>query len=108
MSQTSKTCVSVLLSEVLPHKLELFGDKVDAWIQIACPRLSIDWGVTYKKPLLSPYEANVLLSERKLLVGEEECIHYPMDFYADSSLGPWTPNHKQKEGCCGQGCKKSL
>lgn len=21
--------------------------------------------------------------------------NYPMDFYANSSLGPWTPNHEQ-------------
>lgn len=28
------------------------------WIQIACPRLSIDWGTAFSKPLLSPYEVN--------------------------------------------------
>ncbi len=22
---------------------------------------------------------------------------YPMDFYANNSLGPWTPNHKPSE-----------
>ena len=32
--------------------------QVDAWIQIACPRLSIDWGYAFKKPLLSPYEVH--------------------------------------------------
>lgn len=34
------------------------------WIQIACPRLSIDWGTAFSKPLLSPYEVNAQLSIR--------------------------------------------
>ena len=30
----------------------------DRWVQVACPRLSIDWGYAFPKPLLSPYEVN--------------------------------------------------
>ena len=30
------------------------------WVQVACPRLSIDWGYAFPKPLLSPYEVNQL------------------------------------------------
>jgi hypothetical protein len=26
------------------------------WVQVACPRLSIDWGKAFPKPLLTPYE----------------------------------------------------
>ncbi|CAG8528035.1 12957_t:CDS:10 [Ambispora leptoticha] len=76
----------VLLSEIFPDKLGLFED-IDAWIQIACPRLSIDWGYAFSKPLLTPYEASVALDE----VTWQEV--YPMDFYANDSLGPWTPNY---------------
>jgi 2-(3-amino-3-carboxypropyl)histidine synthase len=47
--------VTVLLSEIFPEKLMLFSD-VDAWVQIACPRLSIDWGHAFSRPLLTPYE----------------------------------------------------
>jgi 2-(3-amino-3-carboxypropyl)histidine synthase len=36
----------VLLSEIFPAKLALFHG-VDCWIQIACPRLSIDWGYAF-------------------------------------------------------------
>ncbi|BBN00309.1 2-(3-amino-3-carboxypropyl)histidine synthase [Marchantia polymorpha subsp. ruderalis] len=50
-----------LISELSPTKLALFSDSVDAWIQIACPRLSIDWGEAFKQPLLTPYEAEVAL-----------------------------------------------
>ncbi|XP_065429268.1 2-(3-amino-3-carboxypropyl)histidine synthase subunit 1 isoform X3 [Chrysemys picta bellii] len=78
--------VRVLLSEIFPSKLQLFPD-VDAWVQVACPRLSIDWGGAFSKPLLTPYEAAVALKEI------EWQQTYPMDFYAGQSLGPWTVNH---------------
>ena len=35
---------------------------VDAWIQIACPRLSIDWGEGFHKPTLTPYEVTSCLT----------------------------------------------
>lgn len=47
--------LQVLLSEVAPWKLDMMTN-VDAWIQIACPRLSIDWGEGFHKPTLTPYE----------------------------------------------------
>ncbi|XP_043910306.1 2-(3-amino-3-carboxypropyl)histidine synthase subunit 1-like [Protopterus annectens] len=78
--------VKVLLSEIFPDKLKLFQD-IDAWVQIACPRLSIDWGKAFSKPLLTPYEAAVALKEI------EWRQTYPMDFYSSQSLGPWTVNH---------------
>ncbi len=54
--------MQVLLSEVAPWKLALM-EGVDAWIQIACPRLSIDWGEGFQKPTITPYEALVALGE---------------------------------------------
>ncbi|KAI9203246.1 putative diphthamide synthesis protein-domain-containing protein [Polychytrium aggregatum] len=78
--------VTVLLSEIFPSKLAQFPN-VDVWIQVACPRLSIDWGYAFPKPLLTPYEAAVLMGS-----AEWQSV-YPMDFYARDSLGPWTPNH---------------
>ena len=60
----NKTVVTLLLSEIFPQKLALLKD-VDAWIQIACPRLSIDWGLAFEKPLLTPYEAAVALRVRE-------------------------------------------
>ncbi|KAI8918256.1 putative diphthamide synthesis protein-domain-containing protein [Powellomyces hirtus] len=77
---------TVLLSEIYPSKLAQFAH-IDAWVQIACPRLSIDWGYAFEKPLLTPYEAAVVLKS----VDWQD--RYPMDFYARDSLGPWTPNH---------------
>lgn len=88
----------MLLSEIFPKKLGLFSN-IEAWIQVACPRLSIDWGNSFSQPMLTPYEGAVVLGQI------EKKQMYPMDFYASYSLGPWTPNHKP-EGCCGKGCKK--
>ncbi|KAK3095287.1 hypothetical protein FSP39_012811 [Pinctada imbricata] len=88
ITQSGREYFVVLLSEIFPQKLSLFTD-VDAWVQVACPRLSIDWGMAFDKPLLSPYEMSVALDN----VSWQEV--YPMDFYANDSLGPWTVNNEK-------------
>lgn len=50
-----------LMSEISPSKIALFEDSIDVWVQIACPRLSIDWGEAFTRPLLTPFEAEVAL-----------------------------------------------
>lgn len=95
---SGKGVVTVLLSEIFPQKLALMAD-VGAWVQIACPRLSIDWGLAFSSPILSPYEAAVALKD---IPWQES--HYPMDFYSNSSLGPWTPNHKPEPKLCQDKC----
>lgn len=92
-----KKVVTVLLSEIFPSKLAVMKE-VGAWVQVACPRLSIDWGLAFSSPLLSPYEAAVALEE---VAWQEKS--YPMDFYSRDSLGPWTPNHKPAKSTCKSG-----
>lgn len=87
LAKHGKEYVVVLLSEIFPDKLSLFN-KIDAWVQVACPRLSIDWGTAFDKPLLTPYELAVALKHT------EWCEPYPMDYYSYSSKGPWTVNNK--------------
>ncbi|KAL3285087.1 hypothetical protein HHI36_019211 [Cryptolaemus montrouzieri] len=101
LEDKDKRVAVILLSEIFPKKLELFP-QLDTFVQIACPRLSIDWGESFSKPLLTPYELTVA-------IGNMQWHHenkYPMDFYASSSLGPWTPNHKpgvdESKSCCGK------
>lgn len=99
----------VLLSEISPAKLNAMAD-VEAWVQIACPRLSIDWGEGFRVPVLTPYEAEVAFGEAPPFWrdggggggalgepstsgaegggGAERVEPYPMDFYAKDS-GPW-------------------
>nr|NVI71041.1 putative diphthamide biosynthesis protein 1 [Cucujiformia] len=43
LSEKGKKITFILLSEIFPKKLMLFP-QLDAFVQIACPRLSIDWG----------------------------------------------------------------
>ncbi|RAO66795.1 uncharacterized protein BHQ10_002807 [Talaromyces amestolkiae] len=77
--------VNLLLSEIFPGKLASMPD-VECWVQVACPRLSIDWGYAFPRPLLTPYEALVALEARK---GWDEGNGgvYPMDFYGKDGLG---------------------
>ncbi|MBE7180460.1 MAG: 2-(3-amino-3-carboxypropyl)histidine synthase [Terriglobus roseus] len=85
-------CITLLLSEIFPGKLALM-DEVECWVQVACPRLSIDWGYAFPRPLLSPYEALVALGVRDAPWAEapsgdkSEAAVYPMDFYAKEGLG---------------------
>ena len=77
----------VLMSELSPYRISLFEDSVDAWIQIACPRLSIDWGDAFVKPVLTPFEAEIALG---LIPGW------------------WEKTQMQKQGCEDvTGCNKS-
>lgn len=85
---SGKQYIIVLLSEIFPEKLSCFNN-VDAWVQVACPRLSIDWGIAFEKPLLTPYELAVVLKR------VQWSDHYPMDYYANDSLGPWTVNNEE-------------
>jgi 2-(3-amino-3-carboxypropyl)histidine synthase len=58
---------TVLLGEVSAQKLAAFGGGgvVGAWVQVACPRLSIDWGEgladAVGAPVLTPFEAHAAL-----------------------------------------------
>uniref|UniRef100_A0A7N0T6Z6 2-(3-amino-3-carboxypropyl)histidine synthase subunit 1 n=1 Tax=Kalanchoe fedtschenkoi TaxID=63787 RepID=A0A7N0T6Z6_KALFE len=123
---TEKGCswTVVLLSEISPAKINLFGGSIDAWIQIACPRLSIDWGDAFTKPLLTPYEAEICLGhtpgwwerpqsvtsnsscksglscgENDSCCGSGKCesnsTDYPMDYYAEDG-GEWNSSYVKK------------
>jgi 2-(3-amino-3-carboxypropyl)histidine synthase len=87
-----RSAVIVLLSEITPHKVQRMEASyaIDAWVQIACPRLSIDWGEGYgEKPLLTPYELFVAVG------ATEWREQYPMDFYAKDG-GEWTNYYKPR------------
>ena len=75
--------VNLLLSEIFPGKLAMMPD-VECWVQVACPRLSIDWGYAFPRPLLTPYEALVVLGCRD---GWEKEGRYRMDYYGKEGLG---------------------
>ena len=76
-----KRVTMFLMSEVFPSKLAMIED-VDCFVQVACPRLSIDWGYAFDRPLLSPYETEVACGSADW----QEV--YPMDHYSKSG-GKW-------------------
>ena len=63
----------LLCSEISPDKLRGYEDRVHAWVQVACPRLSLDWGHAFGRPLLTTFEMNQLLAiAEKRFDGEAE------------------------------------
>jgi len=90
LTKRGKTVVKIILSEIFPQKLSMFDD-IDAFIQVACPRLSIDWGYAFNKPLLTPYEAMVMMENDKMW----DESYYPMDYYSKDGYGRGKlPNHE--------------
>lgn len=64
MSQLETPFVSLRLSNVFPGTLALMSD-IYSRVQSAYPRLSIDWGYAFLKPLLKTYEALIALVTRE-------------------------------------------
>lgn len=61
----------------------VMSQRVDVWVQAACPRLSIDWGVYFATvPVLTPYECEVAVGATQWRDA------YPMDHYAKDG-GAW-------------------
>jgi len=94
-SKNSIPYIQILLSELSPAKLALFNPHISTFIQTSCPRLSIDWGYAFEKPLLSPYETAVAVGKTRSWMdksqhterGSDASGIYPMDFYEAGS--PW-------------------
>jgi len=87
LTEAGKEFMILLVSELKPEKLSLMESSIEAWIQIACPRLSIDWGGAFSRPLLTPYEAYVAIGK------VEWRQSYPMDYYKRGGE-EWTNYHK--------------
>jgi 2-(3-amino-3-carboxypropyl)histidine synthase len=86
LSEKGIPWINLLLSEIFPGKLGMMKD-VECWVQVACPRLSIDWGYAFPRPLLTPYEALVALGVRE----DWGKGVYPMDYYGKEGLGRTKP-----------------
>ena len=81
LQRRGKTVVPFLMAEVNLTKLKSIPS-IEAWVQVACPRLSIDWSGAFDKPLLTPYEVEVVLGTAAWEMS------YPMDYYRADG-GSW-------------------
>jgi len=94
--------VVLLISEMNPAKMAALKG-LDAFVQIACPRLSIDWGEEFERPVLTPYEAEVALDNvdpwwlTPGVAPGEENTPYPMDYYARDG-GTWSSSYHKQTG----------
>jgi 2-(3-amino-3-carboxypropyl)histidine synthase len=79
LERSGRSVIPFLMAELNPKKLEAID--VDAWVQVSCPRLSIDWSEGFTKPILTPYETEVALGH------SDWKDVYPMNYYADSPTG---------------------
>jgi 2-(3-amino-3-carboxypropyl)histidine synthase len=78
LQRKQKTIIPFLMAELSPKKLAVLSSVVEVWIQVACPRLSIDWAAQeYAQPVLTPYECMVAMEE------VEWQATYPMDYYSN-------------------------
>jgi len=80
--------IIILLSEISDNKLMQYAE-CESFIQIACPRISIDWGSYFTKPVITPYEAFVTWGE------VEWKNKYPMDYYSYEG-GEWSNYYNKK------------
>lgn len=81
LNKNGKVVIPFLMAEINRAKLPLIVE-VDVWVQVACPRLSIDWGEGFDKPIITPYELEVAMMET---VWQDV---YPMDYYSNDG-GLW-------------------
>nr|UXY87772.1 diphthamide biosynthesis protein 1 [Cryptomonas curvata] len=84
-----KNFESILISttEISSDVLEIIGYKIiETWTQVVCPRLSIDWGSVFGRPLLNTYEFGILFSFTRWKLNK-----YPLDYY--SYLGGFWANY---------------
>ncbi len=91
LEDKGKTVIPFLMAEINPIKLAAI-ELVDVWVQVACPRLSVDWGLEYKRPLLTSYELEVALNST---IWQEV---YPMDYYSQQG-GSWGNMTQRKSTC---------
>ncbi|KAJ3447125.1 2-(3-amino-3-carboxypropyl)histidine synthase subunit [Anaeramoeba flamelloides] len=83
IKSVNKKQITLLMDEVDTEKLKLFP-KIDAWVQIACPRLSIDWGGSLLNdiPILNPYELFMSFPSENQSQLIFEGYNYPLDNFA--------------------------
>ena len=88
LNENNKDFINICLNEITEEKISQFK-QCDCFIQIACPRLSIDWSNQFSKPMLTPYESYIAFGK----IGKSDV--YRMDNYANDT-GEWGHLFKEK------------
>ena len=64
LEEVGYSAVLICSTEVMPETLESFTD-LDAFVEIACPRISTDDQERYRKPILNPEEVMIALGKKR-------------------------------------------
>jgi len=67
LAKQGKKGYLLALEHVGPELIDFYP--VDAFVNTACPRIAIDDAVKYRKPLITPFELEVALGEKKWELG---------------------------------------
>ena len=74
LEENGKICTLIAALELVPASLESFTD-LDGFVEIACPRISIDDRGRYQKPILNPEEVLIAIGDKSW----EEYVGYPKE-----------------------------
>jgi len=63
LTSLHRTSILIVLDRFTPEALQGFTD-IDCYVSTACPRIAIDDYLTYKKPIITPVELEIVLGKR--------------------------------------------
>jgi len=63
LRKNEKDAIVIIIDEITPEKIMNFYS-IDAFVELACPRIAIDDFAKYEKPILTMREALVALGEK--------------------------------------------
>jgi len=63
LEENGKSCTLIASLELVPESLESFTD-LDGFVEVACPRISIDDRGRYHKPVVNPDEAMIAMGKK--------------------------------------------
>ena len=90
LNKYNKKYIIIMLNEITQNKIINYN-KCECFIQLACPRLSIDWSDQFTKPMLTPYEIYLILDPKKY-----KNDIYEMNNYSNET-GEWGHFFKEKK-----------
>eukprot|EP00771_Trimastix_marina_P002964 gnl/Trimastix_PCT/4140.p1 GENE.gnl/Trimastix_PCT/4140~~gnl/Trimastix_PCT/4140.p1 ORF type:complete len:401 (+),score=45.76 gnl/Trimastix_PCT/4140:52-1254(+) len=104
---TAPFCVSHHeMDEITPVSLRAAAPDIEAWIEVGCPRLALDWGTDYPIPVLTPHEALTSLTSHPTHEPHQQDTEvpkmHPMDHWSQEG-GVWTHWGAVRSGETGRG-----
>jgi 2-(3-amino-3-carboxypropyl)histidine synthase len=63
LEDSGKSCTMIASLELRPESIESFTD-LDGFVEVACPRISLDDRGSYRKPILNPDEALIAIGRK--------------------------------------------